>query len=362
MRICEYVQRLFGNMFQHKTLHSALAQMRVDSVVFARDVTASGKKMFFVGQLDQATQVYKQTADKHWYECLLENRATRLFLDVESEGEINIDAIVDAFKLTVLHKYNVEPEFTVLTSCSPQKASYHVVADILFKNVYHVGAFVRRTLLFANESVPDLRAVDTAVYTKNRMFRVLGSRKFGSSRVLTHPTKQMCECLVQCPQPSVPVYDCLEIDRTEPVSTSMAPLTMFYMAEDGEWYRNTPVTASRTSETVNCPLVTPVLDELDRTLNAKTCRHNMRLSPSGHYLVSTRSKQCQIAGRAHRGNNIWFMLDLNRRIVYQKCYDASCQAKAHVVSVPHAWERWTSAWRVPVDVPNNEKTLFNTSN
>jgi len=349
-------------MFDHKTLQAALAQLTTDGVVFARDVSATGKKVFFAGTLPQAVALYRQTQDKHWYECLLEDRPSRLFLDVESENELDIAAIVDVFKTTLCHKYQVQPEFTVLTSCSAQKASYHVVADIFFKNVYHVGAFVRRTLLFAQDKVPDMQAVDTAVYTKNRMFRVLGSRKFGSTRVLTHASKEMHECLVQSPRTEAGHYDCLEIDQTEPQSTSLAPNDMFYMGEDEQWHRSTPLNTARASETADCPLLTPVLDALDRTLDAKTCRHNMRLSPSGHYLVSTRSKQCQIAGRAHRGNNIWFMLDLNRRIVYQKCYDASCQGKAHVVSVPHAWERWTSAWRMTVDVPNNEMTLFNTSN
>lgn len=349
-------------MFGHKTLQAALAQWSVDDVVFARDVSATGKKVFFAGTLPQAIALYHQTQDKHWYECLLEGRPSRLFLDVESENPLDITSIVNLFKATIFHKYHIQPEFTVLTSCSAQKASYHVVADIFFKNVYHVGAFVRRTLLFAQDKVPDIRTVDTAVYTKNRMFRVLGSRKFGSSRVLTHASKEMHECLVQSPRTEAGYYECLEIDQTEPQSTSLAPSDMFYMGEDEKWHRSTPLTATRTAETVYCPLVTPVLDALDRTLGAKTCRHNMRLSPSGHYLVSSRSKQCQIAGRTHRGNNIWFMLDLNRRIVYQKCYDASCQGKAHVVSVPHAWERWTSAWCMTVDVPNNEKTLFNTSN
>lgn len=348
-------------MFGFKTLQAALTKLVDDDVIFARDISASGKKVFFVGSLTQAIEVYRQTQDKHWYECLLEGRPSRLFLDIESENKLDITALVDVFKATLFHKYSVQPEFTVLTSCSAKKTSYHVIADIFFKNVYHVGAFVRRTLLFALDDVPEMQSVDTAVYTKNRMFRVLGSRKFGSSRVLTHPTKEMHECLVQSPRTNAQIYECLEMDQTEPISTSLAPSDMFYMGQDNQWHRITPV-HSFESETVTCPLVSPVLDELDRTLNAKTCRHNMRLSPSGHYLVSTRSKQCQIAGRTHRGNNIWFMLDLNRRIVYQKCYDASCQGKAHVVSLPHAWERWTSAWRMTVDVPNNEKTLFNTSN
>lgn len=347
-------------MFEHKTLHSALAEQRTDSVVFAKDVSASGKKVFFVGTLQKALALYNKPGAKHWYECLLENRPSKLFLDVESEDAIDIDSIVQLFQHTLQHKYHIQPTFTILTSCGEHKASYHVIADIYFKNVYHVGAFVRRTLLYAHQNDIDVKSVDTAVYTKNRMFRVSGSCKFGSTRILKG--KPMQECLVQSPLHPGQVFECLEMDQTEPVSTSLPPSAMFYMGEDGEWYRTSPLTVHRTLESVDCPLLSPVLDTLDRTLDAKTCRHNMRLSPSGHYLVSTRSKKCQIAGRTHRGNNIWFMLDLNKCTVYQKCYDATCHGKAHIVTVPHAWERWRNAWHHTVDVPNNEKTLFNTSN
>lgn len=350
-------------MFKHKTLRSALSEIRPNDAIFAQDVSESGKKVFFVGTIDQAINVYKKTEQKHWYECLLENRPTRLFLDVESENHVDINSIVDGFKTTVEHKYHCNPEFTVLSSCSASKTSYHVVADIFFKNPYHVGAFVRRTLLFMSEEVEDMNSVDTAVYTKNRMFRIAGSRKFGSSRVLTHPSKQMHECLVQSPLNPAHVYECLEIDQTEPTSTSMAPSALFYMGEDNNWHRNTPLTVSRTLQSVDCPMLTPVLDFLDRSMNAKTCRHNMRLSTSGQYYVSTRSKKCAIAGRTHRGNNIWLMLDLNKCIVYQKCYDGECHGKAHVVDVPkNVWEHWSAGWNYTVDVPINQKTLFNTTN
>jgi hypothetical protein len=350
---------IYGSM-TFKTLLAALTNLPTSQIVVAQDVSASGQKCFLRGTVDMLDDMYNTLEQKHWYECLLETRPTRIFLDVESKTSIDIDEIVDICKKAIRIKYDIEPVMEVLDSSSEKKYSWHVLCTNLYlKNIFHVGAFVRRLVLLMSDH-PGRHGIDTAVYTRNRMFRVAGSSKFGSKRVLKHPSAKWFDLLVQ--SVNVPFKECTEIDESTPSSTSQHPDNMFVF-EDGHWKRTRHLKRkTMASASTNCPMLTPVLDWLDRHLTAQTCRHNMSLTESGHYRVSTRSKKCAIAGRTHKGNNIWFNIDLNRRTVYQRCYDEECRTHARPVAVPvEQWSKWNRSWCEVIHAPRNEKTLFNMS-
>lgn len=343
-----------------KTLHSALYNLRPFEIVIAQDISQSGQKCFLRGRLDKLESVYDKLEHKHWYECLVETRPSRIFLDVESTSEVDINAIVEQCREAIRLKFNLEADMRVLDSCSSTKYSWHVLCTNLYlKNVFHVGAFVRR-LILSMKNHPDRHAIDSAVYTKNRMFRVKGSSKFGSQRILTHPTDKWSDLLVQTGDALF--LECEEIDGSSPSSTSMHPDKMFHFSGN-KWIRSGYQSrALHANVCTTCPMLNPVLDWLDRHVSAQTCRHNLSFTHNGHYFVSARSKKCIIAKREHKGNNIWFDIDVNRQIVYQRCYDEDCRSRALPVAVPtEQWSSWNRTWHEPIHTPRNENTLFNMS-
>lgn len=342
------------------TLHSALVQIPATDIVVAQDLSSAGQKCFLRGSISALDDIYSKQTDKHWYECLLENRPSRIFLDVESLTKVDIQTIVDLCRQAIQCKFGITATMEILDSCSASKFSWHVLCTNLYlKNIYHVGAFVRR-LVLSMSGHPYRHAIDTAVYTRNRMFRVADSSKFGSERILKHPSGTWSDLLVQ--SSGATYVECKEIDGGEPSSTSLHPDKMFRLVH-GQWTRTTFQNRRLVeSAGTTCPMLTPIIDWLDTHVAAQTCRHNMSLSTNGQYRISTRSKRCAIAGREHKGNNIWFNIDLNRCVVQQRCYDDECRSQAVYVSVPaKLWSLWNDTWAQVIHAPRNENTLFNMS-
>lgn len=339
----------------YSTLRQAIQNCPGQCRIVAEDISASGQKQFYVGTVDRLRSIHDSQQEHHWYECLLENRPTKLFLDIESDRPVSVEQIVAFFARAVQHQFGRDCEFQILNSCSQTKLSWHVIApDLVFKNVYHVGAFVRRTVL-AMQNDPIALAIDTAVYTKNRMFRLRGSSKMGSERILTH-NDPWWELLVQT-SGAVETLECLEINQSEPVSTSIHPRNLFHMKENGEWaIQQTP---SGSSVQVTCPMLNPILDWLDSQEQAMTLRHKIKLISTGFYSVPAKSKKCYIAKRTHKGNAIWYLIDLTRKQIIQRCLDSECGRQKYCIQHPeNIWKRWTAAWVTIEPAPNNQNTLY----
>lgn len=342
-----------------RSLHDALQHVGRDECIVAEDVAQDGKKRFYTGDIPKLDHAYAKLTNRHWYEVLLEGRPTRVFLDVESKTEVSIVSIVNFFKQAAQLMFGKTADAQVIDSCSPEKYSWHVVfTNIILTNSYHVGAFVRRAVL-AMQDDPMAMAIDTAVYTKHRMFRLAGSTKFGQTRTLRHENPWY-DLVVQ-PLFVDDVYDCLEIDESVPVSTSASPHALFEFSEPGHWRRRETTVRHDTTNTC-CPLLSPILDWLDRDHDAHTVRYKTNMSAAGHYRVPTRSKKCGIARRVHKGNNIWFDIDIHRRVVQQRCYDEDCRRQQVDMQVPSSlWSKWDNAWMSLEPAPMNENTLYNMS-
>ena len=344
-----------------RSLREALHAVESTQIVVAEDVSSSGQKCFRVGSVDVLSCTYAALSTPHWYECLVENKPSRLFLDVESTGVVDIGVIVAWFTNAVQTHCGRPGHFEIIDSSSSQKSSWHVVCtNVYLQNVYHVGAFVRRTVLSMIKSgdeslIANAPAIDTAVYTKNRMFRVKGSTKYGSSRVLKH-TLPWSELLVQSPQPREAVVTCLEIDGSEPVSTSADPVSLFQYDEVGDrWVRTSggPMVSTSAKVPTACPLLRPVLDWLDHNKNANVLRHKLSMIDTGHYIVPACSTTCAIAGRTHKGNAIWFKINTTNQTVRQRCLDSECGNRSAFVPVPsRVWDSWNVEWQLTESLPN----------
>ena len=355
----------------YSRLNQAILSCRSNEVIMAEDINITGAKCFYVNELRNLNQVYLPKINKYWYEVLVENKPSRLFLDIESVCcKVDIERLVGIFAECLLGFLRskgspIVPVFEVLDSSSIDKSSFHVICtNVYFQNIYHVGAFVRRVVCKMVREEEDYSSIDTAVYTKNRMFRVKGSTKIGSQRVLKHH-KPWDLLLVQSPSPVSNVLSCNEIDSSCPVSTSMHPNDIFEYNEERERWVSKVVTHNDWTDTVltDCPLLIPIFDFLDSEIDAEIKRYDQRLSPEkGTLFINSGSRTCAIRNAVHRGNHIWFKIDINRQQVFQHCHDNDCKktrcnvpnSDRHlfgkvIVPVPKScWDLWNCEWEKTV--------------
>jgi hypothetical protein len=308
---------------------------------------------------------------KHWYETLQEKRQSRLFLDIESESSVVdikwlVGYISDRLQEFLRGKGStIVPVFEILDSSSSAKSSFHVVCtNVFFENVYYVGAFVRRVICIMIKFDIDYSAIDESVYTKNRMFRINGSTKFGSERRLKHAFP-WTSLLVQSQNPTDEVFTCKEIDQTTPCSTSLKTADLFEFDKvEKMWITKKIRYAGAENGTLTeCTLLTTIFDWLDKNVCADIQRYDISLKPGGEILVSSGSRRCQIQNREHKSNHIWFKININRRTVFQHCYDADCQkiksflsensdkmsTGCKLIHVPTiCWDLWNNEWNATV--------------
>lgn len=343
-------------VLRYPFLRKALENCSNEKIVVAEDIDASGKKRFYADSVANLAVLYSKLRQHHWYECLQENRPTRLFLDVESNGHVDIKEMVDFLSDMVkvfwgANGIDTTPIFQVLDSSSSTKTSYHVICtNFYLKNVYHVGAFVRRCVLTMVINKRESESIDTGVYTLNRMFRVNRSTKFGSQRCLKHdlPWNQL---LVQSPSPEhYNVHWCDEIDGSTPRSTSSPPEDLF--EHDGErWVSKRKKCVTSPTINTECLLLEPILDFLDQDLHADLNRYNQKMTENGLFMINAASKCCQIAQRNHNGNHIWFGINIINQTVQQHCYDNDCkEKKPFPVPIPSTcWDKWNDEWNKKVE-------------
>lgn len=352
-------------------LNEALIRCKKTEIIIAEDVAKCGAKRFHVDSLQNLHHLYNSMQKKHWYETLQEKRQSRLFLDIESDDSVVdikwlVGYISDGLKTFLRGKGStIVPVFEILDSSSSAKSSFHVVCtNVFFENVYHVGAFVRRVICTMINFDIDYSAIDESVYTKNRMFRVNGSTKFGSERRLKHAFP-WTSLLVQSQNPTDEVFTCKEVDLTTPCSTSLKTADLFEFDKVKKMWITKKIRYAGAENAIftECILLTPIFDWLDNTLCADIQRYDISLIPGGRILVSSGSRCCQIQNREHKGNHIWFKININRRTVFQHCYDGDCQkikcflsensdkmsTGCKQIHVPtNCWNLWNNEWNATV--------------
>lgn len=322
-----------------------------------------GKCFLCLTDVEFVSVVRNNTYGNHFYEILLPDRPTKIFVDIETEAGdyervkqgVNIleNMLVEICEVIA----DTKASFIILDSSNEKKCSFHLIGGPYFKNLYHVGALLRKLTCFIHlkrEEDPNMNylfdndgkyIVDEAIYTLNRQFRLAEMCKLGSNRVLKGCTWK--ESLLQgvCEQPAV----CLEIDDAEPLSTSYSALDMFTCV-DGVWIRKGA--CRQQQQRLRCDYLPSALSGVVEFLETQWSITNTQFNIStGCYMMSTPSKHCNIARRTHKGNHIWFKLDPWKREVVQKCFDDSCRNLEYKLNIPPTvWDSWIKMTHRKVDI------------
>lgn len=150
--------------------------------VFAKDIMDGGKKTYFACGYEHFCNVmYRNPNLRHVYELLQYDKPTKIYADFDCDDVTKEQQFEDEFnefctKMLEVIGHDDIPIY-ILDACTSKKLSRHVVFEYFLENVPSVQNVVEHVI-----SLYSCQFVDRGVYTRNRVFRILYSRKLGKDR------------------------------------------------------------------------------------------------------------------------------------------------------------------------------------
>lgn len=364
-----------GKNGEYFYLQPALDKCTLNHRIFAFDMRRTnhtvGKGFLCVTEEEMNKIINDNIFGNHFYEILLPNRPTRVFVDIETEnGDYETVKKGSIMFIEMLKMYDNSMPYILLDSSNSKKCSFHIIGGPYFKNPFHVGALIRKITCYIysalnredNKQNFDLASlfdkdnnyiVDECIYTMNRQFRLAEMCKLGSDRILKGCTWN--ESLLQDAHAKT-ISECLEIDNSEPMSTSRRAKEMFTPVNNS-WVRVSNVYNSKnvTAELPNTLL--PVLNCLESFIdsNITGVRFNVY---NGCYTLSSSCKKCYISNKIHKSNHTWFILNPWQRTVVQKCFDDKCRRNKYDISIDDSyWSDWIHVSQRQIDISCIENSV-----
>jgi hypothetical protein len=279
-----------------------------------------------------------------------ENSPCRLYFDLEflfqynpltlEECDERVRLFVDIIKKEL---HAVYPDVSLkhvidLNSSTVQKFSRHLIMhlyksdkEILFFNNRHAGEFVKGIKLtdprfLFNTSTGTCSFVDTAVYTRNRNFRLYLSTKF---------KKHGCLLPIDKSKPSLSFF----------LSTLVCPRS--FLDDTVEEYLESSIDERPVSRSSNRSSVCsefggscfPKLDDFVRQIqwhdqNSLTIKDSKNIHDKFITYNVSNTRYCKSIGREHKSNGVYFCVNLTTKTVYQNCHDQNCKYGNYVCQIP----------------------------
>ncbi|KAG0473224.1 hypothetical protein HPP92_015081 [Vanilla planifolia] len=343
------------------------AKTHAKSNVFSYQDHFTGQRRFLVSTYDEFWTRYSSMDSKlrHHYEVIQEGLPCHLYFDLEFNKELNADRNVDEMVDTLIcvtldslsEKYSIDGNHEAvveLDSSTDEKFSRHLIIrlpKVAFKDNSHVGAFVSEICLrmdslrnsdarvnnlyirkdSCNSSSADHLFLDTAVYSRNRCFRLTYSSKAGKSSVLLPTGRFKCNKMSER-QVFMESLICRMDDDCEKVLICKLDIdckrNLHFDSEDIAFhsYRSD---FSSTYATGKSPF--PNLDAFVESIssigsNTGKIQSWYFFSEYGLMVYSmSRSRYCERIGREHKSNHVMYVVDIQRALFYQKCHDPDCK-------------------------------------
>ncbi|XP_030448880.2 uncharacterized protein LOC115671456 isoform X2 [Syzygium oleosum] len=346
--------------------------------VFRYQDHCNGQRRFLVSPYQEFWKRYNDMDPKlrHHYEVIQEGLPCHLYFDLEfnkrENGDKNGDEMVDLLIVVVfevlLDKYSIQgnEEWVVeLDSSTEEKFSRHLILRIpmtAFKDNSHVGAFVsevcsrissaretdkRYEKLFVKKDSSTSTCqtfVDTAVYSRNRCFRLALSSKAGKSSVLLPTGRFKCKDMCEEDMFMASLICSMDVDCQKLLVCKMeldcAKTLQFETEVNGDFGRHSlalqelnfnsfPSDSSANYFIGKSPF--PLLDKfIESVASVGTVSGKIRswywFSEHGLMVYSmSRNRFCERIGREHKSNHVIYVVDLNWAAYYQKCHDPDCR-------------------------------------
>ncbi|KAK8964287.1 hypothetical protein KSP40_PGU003773 [Platanthera guangdongensis] len=353
------------------------ARTHTNSNVFSYQDHFTGQRRFLVSTYDEFWRRYKSMDSKlrHHYEVIQEGHPCHLYFDLEFNKRLNvgrsIDEMVDILMAVVItavsEKYSIRAnrDFVVeLDSSTEEKSSRHLIIRLpktAFKDNLHVGAFVSEICLriaSLREKDPlinklyikkdsncsglaDYLFLDTAVYSRNRCFRLPFSSKASKSSFLLPTSRFRCKNMSDHQIFLESLICRLDKDCEKILICKMDLDCMRALSFDAEVHSqhqnhtrevDTDVLKSNvTSSYVTGRSPFPALDAFVESISSID---NTSGKVQSWYWFSeyglivynmSRHRYCERIGREHKSNHVMYVVDFQRAGYYQKCHDPDCK-------------------------------------
>ncbi|XP_012252655.2 DNA-directed primase/polymerase protein-like [Athalia rosae] len=315
---------------------------------------------------------YKPPEERCSYEVIPDGAPCHLYFDLEFETDLNqlkngarmTKTLIDIFCAYIAEHWDLpckRSNVLSLDSTTDVKFSRHLVfrlKNVMFKNNKHVGRFVktvcaniRQSLFvdihsssvnnilknFSKEDVEELFVdtkkgrklfVDGGVYTRNRHFRLYKSTKWGKNSHLTESSDS--EYI-----PSTKYRD-KELGTFLDSLISFLPdnrnLSLLEYQDNGS-VDTTEYSKECLSQQIQTQLslksaesLYPQIDKFILDIVAPGKIRDIKVVMNNQKLMYNIAdyRYCANIGRQHKSNGIYWVVDLQKKIAFQKCWDPDC--------------------------------------
>ncbi|KAF9602333.1 hypothetical protein IFM89_026538 [Coptis chinensis] len=369
--------------------------------LFSYQDHVSGQRRFLVSTYTEFWQRYKNmdSTFRHHYEVIQEGLPCHLYFDLEFDKRVNlekngeemVDVLLSVIFYALLDKYSIhgEEDWVIeLDSSTEEKFSRHLIIRVpksAFKDNSHAGAFVAEVCsricsgrdrdhklqkLFVSKDLSSHEPlhhlfVDTAVYSRNRCFRLALSSKAGKKSILLPTSRFKCKNLCEQDMFMDSLICKMDGDCQKLLICKMdvdCMKTLCFDSEDKCDYENLSTAPSLALHACTTDFPTtyfvgkspfPALDMFVESIASignvsGRIRSWYWFSEYGVIVYNMlRNRYCERIGRQHKSNHVMYVVDFKRTVYYQKCYDPDCKG-------------YRSPFRpIPDDVIPDTSTCFN---
>ncbi|KAF3335584.1 DNA-directed primase/polymerase protein [Carex littledalei] len=364
-----------------------------EAYVFSYQDHFTGQRRFLVSTHDEFWRRYQNMDPKlrHHYEVIQEGLPCHLYFDLEFEKEVNtnkkeddmVDILLSVVFDLLLEKYSMqgnEDWVIELDSSTNRKFSRHLIIripKIAFKDNLHVGAFVSEVcsrISGMREVEPKLNQLfikkesgiandidhlflDSAVYSRNRCFRLSYSSKAGKSAFLVPTGRFRCRNLSEkevfmdslickidgdCEKLLICKLD-LDFKKTLCFDSEVG-IVMIVQERSSN---NIVLDAFRNHFNGSCVYGKSPFPAIDSFIESIASIGNVSGKIRCWYWFSDynlmiysmlKSRYCERIGREHKSNHVMFIVDFQKGGYYQKCYDPDCRGCYKSPLRPLPWD------------------------
>ncbi|KAK5967130.1 Herpesviridae UL52/UL70 DNA primase [Trichostrongylus colubriformis] len=367
-RRASLVEKSFGELETFPKQRLALAKLAEHAKVFKNTRVFSfempghsdGERRYLVSTLERFWLWYSSIQERHLYELITESTPCRLYFDLEYSKETNRDIdheivyrhFMENLQRLLKSEFDLETDpfkdFLVLDSSTKSKFSAHVIChlpgDIVFPSNTSMRPFC--TLLadallenspvkiWNSDATRETVLFDSAVYSKNRNFRLFLSSKLGKNTVL----KLAPYCSFygsRKPSDQQIFYDSLCV----PANAHKLPQLQIPECNHWEPPRSKEFAASVPKlEEGSGRSPYPQLDEFMlmvwrkwnqsvyiRQWKSMSNTGNDEERVTGIIYYPANCRYCFNIGRQHKSNGTFWIVNFERNDFCQKCFDPECR-------------------------------------
>lgn len=318
--------------------------------LFAIEKIENSERLIAMTSKNKIMDLYNSKNDKnrHLYEIIVEDNPCLLYLDIDcpksslpcAEEELicNIKRFIKIF-LNEFYDTEINESIDIITlkSNCDQKLSYHLILrckdhEILFENNKIIGLLLQNiieemkkniknegTLRILGLSLEEQKklfvkdanlkcVIDTSVYSKNRLFRILGACKKGRTDIFKYNAKP--DWIKNCDN-----LNCL-----------LLTLITFARSNTSHTIFNTKVSIAKNvkikqeNDLITLPRI--YLNYFEKLIYPGNIGKVIKGNTDGYFLLQLNTdKYCEMIGGNHKSNRQYITVNVNKDIYWKNCYD-----------------------------------------